>query len=190
MKLTKTKLPGVLLIEPKIFGDARGYFLETWNRDRYLAAGFPDVEFVQDNLSHSRRGILRGLHFQKQHPQGKLVQVIRGAVFDVVVGVRKDSPSFGQWYGVELTGENHRQLWIPPGFAHGFSVLSDEVDFNYKCTDFYRPADEGGIIWDDPSIGIEWPIANPVLSDKDMHYPRLDELGAEDLPQVTICGIC
>ena len=128
---------------------------------------------------------MRGLNFQKQHPQGKLVQVIRGAVFDVVVDVRKDSPSFGQWYGVELSGENHRRFWIPPGFAHGFSVLSGEVDLYYKCTDFYRPADEGGIIWNDPSIGIEWPIADPVLSDKDTRHPRLAELRAEDLPQVT-----
>ena len=183
MKVSETPLPGVLLIEPKVFGDARGFFLETWNHERYLAAGFPEVTFVQDNFSHSRQGALRGLHFQRQHPQGKLVHVVRGAIFDVVVDVRAGSDTFGKWYGVELNAQNHRQIWIPPGFAHGFCVLSAEADFCYKCTDFYHPEDEGGISWNDPGIGIAWPVSDPVLSEKDRHYPQLTDLLPQDLPR-------
>lgn len=183
MKLVETSLPGVLIVEPDVFGDARGFFLETWNRERYLAAGFPDVDFVQDNHSRSRQGVLRGLHFQRGHPQGKLVQVVRGAVFDVAVDVRRGSPSFGQWTGAELTDENHRQMWIPPGFAHGFCVLSEVCDFTYKCTDFYRPSDEGGVIWNDPDIGIAWPVSEPALSVKDQTYDRLSDIPANILPK-------
>lgn len=182
MKISEAPLSGVLLIEPKVFGDARGFFLETWHRERYLAAGLP--EFVQDNFSHSRQGTLRGLHFQRQHPQGKLVQVVRGAIFDVVVDIRAGSGTFGKWYGVELSVENHRQLWVPPGFAHGFCVLSEEADFFYKCTDFYHPEDEGGIIWNDPDIGIAWPVSNPLLSEKDRCFSRLAELAPQAPPKL------
>jgi len=178
MKVNKTNLEGVLHIEPKIFGDARGFFLETYNKERYMAAGFPDVDFVQDNHSRSSKGVLRGLHFQLNHPQGKLVQVATGSVFDVVVDVRVGSPTFGQWYGCTLSEDNHHQLWIPPKFAHGFCVLSDTADFIYKCTDYYRPDDEGGLLWNDPDVGIEWPIELPLLSDKDKAYACL-----ADIPQ-------
>lgn len=183
MKVVATKLPEVLLIEPKVFGDHRGFFLETWNRERYLEAGFPDVAFVQDNHSRSRRGVLRGLHFQLNHPQGKLVQVVTGSVFDVAVDIRVGSPNFGKWVGYELSEENHRQLWVPPGFAHGFCVLSDSVDFTYKCTDLYRPDDEGGVLWNDPEIGIDWHMDTPLLSEKDTVYPPLSEIPSDRLPQ-------
>ena len=184
MKLTHTPLPGVILVEPKVFGDARGFFLETWNRQRYLEAGFPDVEFVQDNHSRSSRGVLRGLHYQRENPQGKLVQVATGSVFDVAVDIRVGSPSFGQWYGCILSDENHRQLWIPPGFAHGFCVLSDIADFCYKCTDYYRPEDEGGILWNDPAIGIDWQLKEPLLSDKDQRYSPLADIPPALLPDI------
>ena len=184
MKLTHTPLPGLILIEPQVFGDARGFFLETWNRDRYIDAGFPDVQFVQDNHSRSVKGVLRGLHFQRQHPQGKLVQVATGTVFDVAVDIRIGSETFGQWYGCILSEENHHQLWIPPGFAHGFCVLSNSADFQYKCTDYYRPDDEGGVLWNDPAIGIDWPITVPQLSDKDLHFTSLNELSPAMLPKV------
>lgn len=183
MKVTETELPEVLLIEPKVFGDHRGFFLETWNRERYLEAGFPDVEFVQDNHSRSRKGVLRGLHFQLKHPQGKLVQVVTGSVFDVAVDIRVGSPNFGKWVGYELSGENHHQLWVPPGFAHGFCVLSDTVDFVYKCTDLYRPEDEGGVLWNDPAIGIDWHMDVPLLSEKDTANPPLAEIPSDRLPQ-------
>ena len=183
MKIIQTTLPEVLLIEPKVFGDHRGFFLETWNSDRYLDAGFPDVGFVQDNHSRSRKGVLRGLHFQLNYPQGKLVQAVTGSVFDVAVDIRVGSPNFGKWIGYELTGENHRQLWIPPGFAHGFSVLSDVVDFTYKCTDLYRPEDEGGVLWSDPAIGIDWHTDAPLLSEKDKAYLPLSEIPVEGLPR-------
>ena len=182
MNVLETTLPGVLLIEPDVFGDVRGFFLETWNRERYLAAGFPDVGFVQDNHSRSTRGVLRGLHFQLEHPQGKLVQVVRGAVFDVAVDIRVGSPGFGHWVGYELNEDNHRQLWIPPGFAHGFCVLSEVCDFAYKCTDFYRAADEGGVLWNDSDIGIDWPIQSPALSAKDARLPCLSEIPKAKLP--------
>ena len=153
---TQTEIPGVVVIEPQVFGDDRGYFMETYQKDQFAAAGI-DKEFVQDNQSRSTRGVLRGLHFQKQFPQGKLVRAIRGSVYDVAVDLRSDSKTFGKWYGIELTEENHKQFYIPQGFAHGFLVLSDIAEFCYKCTDFYHPGDEGGMAWNDPEIGITWP---------------------------------
>jgi dTDP-4-dehydrorhamnose 3,5-epimerase len=180
VKILETALPGVLIVEPKVFGDHRGFFLETYNEQRYREAGI-DVHFVQDNHSRSKKGVLRGLHYQLAKPQGKLVWVKRGRVFDVAVDVRKGSPTFGQWAGTILDEENHRQLWIPAGFAHGFMVMSDEADFVYKCTELYDPTSERGVAWDDPAIGIEWPDLDvPVaLSDKDLRLPRLAD--QEDL---------
>ena len=166
MKVSTTKLDGVLIIEPKIFGDERGFFLETYHEERYHEAGIK-AHFVQDNHSFSSQGVLRGLHFQKTKPQGKLVRVLAGEVYDVAVDINPDSKTFGEYVGVTLTGENHKQLYVPPGYAHGFCVVSDTVHFLYKCTDFYDPSDEGGIIWNDPDVAIEWPITNPNLSGKD-----------------------
>jgi len=183
MQLIKTAIPEVLLIKPKVFGDTRGFFLETYNKERYMDAGFPDVEFVQDNHSRSSKGVLRGLHFQLNHPQGKLVQVATGSVFDVAVDIRVGSPTFGQWYGCVLSEENHHQLWIPPKFAHGFCVLSDTADFIYKCTDYYRPEDEGGLLWNDPEVGIDWPLAEPLLSEKDELYSQLSKINHDSLPK-------
>ena len=183
MKVIETHLPGVLIIEPKVFGDARGFFQETWQQGKYEAIGIQGI-IVQDNLSFSTRGVLRGLHYQNPHIQGKLVSVIQGEVFDVAVDIRIGSPTFGQWTGAVLSGENHRQLWIPPGFAHGFCVLSDTVYFAYKCTDIYVPSAESGIAWDDPDIGIVWPVKDVVLSDKDKIYPRLKDVAVEKLPKV------
>ncbi len=182
MKINRTNLEGVLHIEPKVFGDARGFFLETYNRERYMAAGLPDVAFVQDNHSRSSRGVLRGLHFQVNHPQGKLVQVTSGSVFDVVVDIRLGSPTFGQWYGCILSEENHHQLWVPPRFAHGFCVLSESADFLYKCTDYYRPDDEGGLLWNDTEVGINWPLKEPLLSDKDRALLPLSDIDSSLLP--------
>ena len=171
MEVVKTPIEGVLLIKPQVVGDARGYFVETWQKERYEAAGI-NLPFVQDNHSKSTKGILRGLHFQKQHPQGKLVMVSLGEVFDVAVDIRKGSPTFGKWFGAILNQENQNQLWIPPGMAHGFVVLSDVAHFHYKCTDFYHPGDEGSIRWNDPTIGIDWPYKEePVLSAKDQIAP-------------------
>jgi dTDP-4-dehydrorhamnose 3,5-epimerase len=171
MEVVKTPIEGVLLIKPQVFGDERGYFVETWQKERYEAAGI-NLSFVQDNHSKSTKGILRGLHFQKQHPQGKLVMVSLGEVFDVAVDIRKGSPTFGKWFGAILNQENQNQLWIPPGMAHGFVVLSDVAHFHYKCTDFYHPGDEGSIRWNDPTIGIDWPYKEePVLSAKDQIAP-------------------
>ena len=181
MKIIETKIPGVLVIEPKVFIDNRGFFQETWQKIRYETLGIA-CGFVQDNLSFSKRGVLRGLHFQHPRDQGKLVSVILGDVFDVAVDIRVDSPTFGQWVGVKLTGNNHRQLWIPPGFAHGFCVTSDEAYFMYKCTDVYSTANEGGVIWNDPDIGIEWPIKEVIVSDKDNSYPALKEIPPAALP--------
>ncbi len=166
MKVTETTLPGVLLIEPKVFGDARGFFKETWHRDRYGEAGMP-TEFPQDNASLSARGVLRGLHLQHPQGQGKLVQVLLGEVFDVAVDVRHGSPDFGKWIGVNLSADNHRQLYIPPGFAHGFCVTSDMALFHYKCTSLYAPDKEITIAWDDPDIGIDWPEGDREVSTKD-----------------------
>ena len=181
MKVIATELPGVLLLEPKVFGDARGFFMETWQEARYREAGMP-ARFVQDNHSRSRRGVLRGLHYQMAQPQGKLVWVTRGAVFDVAADIRRGSPTFGRWYGCVLDDVDHRQLYIPPGFAHGFCVLSEEADFFYKCTDYYHPPSERGIAWDDPAIGIEWPLREVALSSKDQGNPRLAAQVPENLP--------
>ena len=175
MKIKTTALPGVLIIEPKAFGDARGFFLETFQSERYAKAGIT-LPFVQDNHSRSQRGVLRGLHLQSNRPQGKLVSVSRGSVFDVAVDIDPQSATFGQYVGVELSDDNHLQLWIPPGYAHGFCVLSEVADFQYKCTDFYYPEDEAGIIWNDPDVNIAWPLDNPLLSEKDQKLPRLREL--------------
>jgi len=175
MNVTETKLAGVLIIEPKVFGDARGFFKETFQAERYLEAGI-EYTFVQDNYSRSQKGVLRGLHFQITKPQGKLVSCTKGAVFDVAVDIDPKSITYGQYVGSELTEENHKQLWVPPGYAHGFCVLSETADFHYKCTDYYDPSDEGGVIWNDPDVAIEWPIADPSLSNKDAILPTLKEL--------------
>ncbi|WP_027366379.1 dTDP-4-dehydrorhamnose 3,5-epimerase [Desulfocurvibacter africanus] len=175
MEVERTDIEGVLLIKPKAFGDHRGFFLETFQAQRYGQAGI-GLPFVQDNLSRSRQGILRGLHFQRTYPQGKLVSVTRGRVFDVAVDIRPDSPTFGKWYGAVLDDENHHQLWVAPGLAHGFCVMSETADFTYKCTDYYHPEDEGCLRWNDPDIGIDWPVQSPTLSDKDAKAPSLREL--------------
>ncbi len=184
MNIIETVLPGVLIIEPKVFGDARGFFLETFHKQRYGEADIPGqgLEFVQDNHSRSRKGVLRGLHFQLENPQGKLVSAGTGAVFDVAADVNPDSPTYGQWVGVELSEENHRQLWIPPGYAHGFCVLSDIADFQYKCTALYHPESDGGVLWNDPVLAIDWPIVNPILSEKDKALPKLSEAKRSQLP--------
>jgi dTDP-4-dehydrorhamnose 3,5-epimerase len=174
LKVTPTSIPSVLIIEPKVFGDTRGFFFESFNQRAFNLATGLDVNFVQDNHSRSSKGVLRGLHYQIQQPQGKLVRVVRGSVFDVTVDLRKSSPTFGQWVGVELTEDNHRQLWIPPGFAHGFYVLSDSADFLYKTTDYYAPEFECSLIWNDPTIGIEWPLnTQPIISAKDAQGKKL-----------------
>lgn len=194
IKVTECPIDGLYIIEPAVHGDARGYFMETYNQNDMHAAGL-DMIFVQDNQSMSTKGVLRGLHYQKQHPQGKLVRVIRGSVFDVAVDIRKGSKTFGQWFGMELTAENHKQFYISPGFAHGFLVLSDMAEFCYKCTDFYHSEDEGGIAWNDTEIGIVWPelqggyrgnpSSNPyiledgtklVLSNKDQTWAGIKEI--------------
>lgn len=181
---TKSAIEGVVIVDVKSYGDARGYFMETYKQPDFVAGGI-DVEFVQDNQSASCKGVLRGLHFQINHPQSKLVRVVSGTVFDVAVDLRKDSPTWGQWEGVILSAENHRQFFIPRGFAHGFVVLSDHAEFCYKCDDVYHPNDEGGLMWNDPQIGIEWPplegddVLDPsklVLSDKDKKHPALAEI--------------
>jgi dTDP-4-dehydrorhamnose 3,5-epimerase len=177
----ETNLPEVLIIEPKVFGDSRGYFFETWQQSRYEEIGITE-NFVQDNVSFSSRGVLRGLHYQHPHSQGKLVSVLQGEVFDVAVDIRIGSPSFGQWAGVVLSEANHRQLWVPPGFAHGFCVTSEFAYFSYKCTNLYTPQAEGGIIWNDPDIGIAWPLKDVVLSAKDCVYARLKAVAADKLP--------
>ncbi len=168
MKITDTRLPEVKLIEPRVFGDDRGFFLESWNARAFADAGL-DLAFVQDNHSKSARGVLRGLHYQNPDPQGKLVRVVAGAVYDVAVDIRRASPHFGKWVGVELSAENKRMLWVPPGFAHGFLSLADGTEFLYKCTAFYQPANEHSLLWNDPAIGIEWPLdgIEPQLSGKD-----------------------
>jgi dTDP-4-dehydrorhamnose 3,5-epimerase len=182
MKTIETKLPGVLIIEPSVFSDTRGFFMETWNQNRYIAAGM-SASFVQDNLSFSRCGALRGLHFQHPNAQAKLVFVLHGEVFDVVVDIRNGSPTFAQWVGIILSADNKRQVYIPEGFAHGFYVISETALCAYKCTDFYNPQAEGGIAWDDLDIGITWPSDKPILSEKDQNYPRLKEIPPYRLPQ-------
>jgi dTDP-4-dehydrorhamnose 3,5-epimerase len=177
LKISETTLPGVLLIEPKVFGDDRGFFMETYRSDILREAGITDA-FVQDNHSRSARGVLRGLHYQEPNAQGKLVRCTRGAIFDVAVDIRRGSPSFARWFGLELSEANKLMLWIPPGFAHGFCALEDDSDLVYKCTKLYDKASDQSILWNDPEIGIEWPIAEPVLSDKDSSAPRLNEAAA------------
>ncbi len=176
----QTALPGVILVEPKVFEDHRGFFLETFRADRYAEGGIA-APFVQDNHSSSVRGTLRGLHAQLAHPQGKLVRAIEGEIFDVAVDIRRGSPTFGRWVGERLSSDNFRQLYVPPGFAHGFAVLSERAQVEYKCTDFYAPGDELAIAWNDPEIGIDWPLGEPVLSAKDRDAPRLAEVD-ERLP--------
>jgi dTDP-4-dehydrorhamnose 3,5-epimerase len=181
MKIIATTLPGVLIIEPQVFADARGYFMETYHQTRYEAFGIPEV-FVQDNYSHSVYGTLRGLHYQIRYPQAKLVQVLQGRIFDVVADIRPGSPSYGRWLSLELSDGDHRQVFIPQGYAHGFCVLSETADVGYKCSDFYRPEDEGGILWSDPTLNIAWPISQPVQSLKDSQYPLLQRLTPDQLP--------
>lgn len=173
MNVIKTILDGCVIIEPKVFGDERGFFLETFQAERYISEAGITLPFVQDNHSRSSKSVLRGLHFQKTKPQGKLVRVVKGQVYDVAVDIRKGSPTYGQWEGLILSEENKTQLWVPPGFAHGFVVLSDTADFEYKCTDYYDPSDEGSILWSDPDLDISWPVESPVLSKKDANASRL-----------------
>ncbi|PVV16817.1 MAG: dTDP-4-dehydrorhamnose 3,5-epimerase [gamma proteobacterium symbiont of Ctena orbiculata] len=182
MLVTPTNIPDVLLLTPQRFGDQRGWFMESWSAERYRQLGIPDG-FVQDNQAFSQKGVLRGLHIQNPHGQGKLVQVIRGEVFDVAVDVRHGSPWFGQWVGLNLSETNFQQLYVPAGFAHGYLVLSEEVIFTYKCTDYYHPETQFSIRWDDPQIGIEWPAPlNPILAEKDRDAPLLREIPVERLP--------
>ena len=181
MNILKTPLEGVLIIEPEVYKDARGCFMEIHRLDRYSESGL-DRTFVQDNLSRSRNNVLRGLHFQVKQPQAKLIQATRGAVFDVAVDLRLGSPNFGKWTGVVLSDDNMRQIFIPEGFAHGLCVLSEFADVFYKCTDFYCPGDEGAVRWDDPDIGIDWPVTKPLLSSKDADLPRLKDIPKERLP--------
>lgn len=176
MNVVKTKLHDCVIIEPKVFGDERGFFLETFQANRYAELAGITLPFVQDNHSRSSKAVLRGLHYQKTKPQGKLVRVVSGEVYDVAVDIRQGSLTFGQWESVILSEENKRQFWVPPGFAHGFLVLSDTADFEYKCTDYYDPSDEGSVLWNDPELGIPWPITNPVLSVKDESANRLVDL--------------
>ncbi|MCH5264476.1 MAG: dTDP-4-dehydrorhamnose 3,5-epimerase [Lachnospiraceae bacterium] len=177
IKVTKCPIEGLYVIEPTVFRDERGYFMETYNQREMAAEGL-NMNFVQDNQSMSTKGILRGLHFQKEHPQGKLVRAIRGSVYDVAVDLRRDSKTYGQWYGLELSAENKKQFYVSEGFAHGYLVLSDEAEFCYKVTDFYHPGDEGGILWNDPDIGIQWPLLpgmEPVLLERDSNWKPLKD---------------
>lgn len=180
MKVRETSLPGLLVIEPDLFGDSRGFFMETYNLERYREAGIDD-EFVQDNLSLSGRGVLRGLHFQNPAAQGKLVYVLEGEVFDVAVDIRVGSPTFGRWHGEVISSGNRLQFWIPPGFAHGFCVLSEKALFAYKCTELYAPEHEGSIRWDDPAINIKWPCGKVILSEKDRNAPLLSHVPEDKL---------
>lgn len=181
MKVIETKLSGVLIIEPKVFGDHRGFFMETWSQEKYREAGINET-FVQDNLSMSKKGTLRGLHFQKPNTQGKLVYVLQGEVFDVIVDVRVSSPTFGQWIAERISADNKRQIYIPSGFAHGFCVTSDVALFAYKCTDKYNPQAEASVLWDDPDLNIPWPVDSPEISAKDSQGTRLVDFSPERLP--------
>ncbi len=183
MTVTELRLFGLRLFDLRVFEDERGRFVEAYHATRYREHGL-DVSFVQDNLSRSQRNVVRGLHFQRRYPQGKLISVVRGAVYDVAVDLRPGSATFGEHVGVELSAENGRQLWVPPGFAHGFCALSDEADVLYKCTDVYHPNDEGGLLWNDPALGIEWPVSKPILSERDRQHPPLAALTPEQLPAV------
>ena len=181
MKVVETALPGALILEPQVFGDARGFFYESYNEAKYRAAGI-DVDFVQSNVSRSARGVLRGLHYQWPNPQGKLVSVLEGEVYDVAVDIRRGSPTFGQSVGVMLTADNHRHFWVPEGFAHGFCVLSEFATFTYQCTSLYDPKADAGIRWNDAALGIDWPLSEPMLSDKDGRTPLLEDVPPERLP--------
>ena len=181
IRSTETSIPGVLIIEPQVFHDDRGFFLETFHSNKYVEGGI-DRAFVQDNHSHSQFGTLRGLHYQLGHAQGKLIYVVRGEIFDVAVDIRKGSPFFGKWVGVTLSAENKHLLYVPEGFAHGFCVVSETADVIYKCTDVYSPKDEGGVFWADPEVGINWPVETPILSEKDSRYSKLSEIPEELLP--------
>jgi dTDP-4-dehydrorhamnose 3,5-epimerase len=185
MKVTETALPGVLIIEPRTFKDERGFFYETFHAERYAEIGIKE-KFVQDNFSRSVKNVVRGLHYQLEHAQGKLVYVAYGHVLDVIVDIRVDSPAFGQAITIEISDQNHRQVYVPRGMAHGFCVLSDHVDFLYKCTDYYYPASEFGLCWNDPDLQISWPkIENPILSRKDLVYPRLKDIPRDQLPKMS-----
>jgi len=184
MNVIETELSGVVIIEPRVFEDQRGFFMETFHKEKYEKAGIT-VEFVQDNFSFSQKNTLRGLHYQHPHGQAKLVHVVQGAVFDVAVDIRLGSPTFGKWIGAELSAANRKQIFIPPGFAHGFVVLSDTASFVYKCSDFYFPDCEAGIIFSDPQLAIRWPAGNFLLSPKDQQYPALQDISPEDLPRYT-----
>lgn len=184
MQVIPQAIPEVKLIIPDVFGDARGFFQETFQADRYRAAGI-DVPFVQDNWSHSTRGTLRGLHYQLPNPQAKLVWVVKGEIFDVAVDVRRGAPTFGRWVGAILSAANHHQFFVPAGFAHGFCVMSDEADFMYKCSAYYSPKDEKGMLWSDPALAIPWPVTNPILSKRDTTLPPLASLSLEDLPALS-----
>ena len=182
MKFSELEIPGLILVQPDVWGDERGFFIETYHTGKYAEGGIPKP-FVQDNHSHSKKGVLRGLHYQRRHPQGKLVSVVRGAVYDVAIDVRRGSPAFGKWVGRVLSDENHEQLYVPEGCLHGFYVMSDAADVYYKCTELYMPADDCGIRWDDPTIGIRWPLAGaPRLSPKDGRLPLLGSLPESELP--------
>ena len=180
MHIIATEIEDVRIIEPRVFKDDRGYFLESYHLRRFESGGLPEV-FVQDNLSFSVQNTLRGLHFQVTQPQAKLIQVITGEIFDVAVDIRRHSPTFGRWVGVHLSEHNKRQVFIPKGFAHGFCVLSESAHVTYKCSDFYAPDDEGGILWSDPTIGIKWPITHPIVSDKDEHLPIISDIPPDEL---------
>ena len=182
MKFSETALPGVLVIEPRVFGDSRGFFYESYNEKTFRDAGI-DRRFVQSNVSRSSRGVLRGLHYQWPNPQGKLVSVLEGEVYDVAVDIRRGSPTFGQWAAAMLTADNHRHFWIPEGFAHGFCVVSEFATFAYQCTDLYSPTADGSVRWDDPAIGIDWPVSGPLLSDKDARAPLLADVSEARLPE-------
>jgi dTDP-4-dehydrorhamnose 3,5-epimerase len=177
MNVIATALPGVVIIEPLVIGDDRGFFLETFRLERYRELAGISLAFVQDNHSRSRRGVLRGLHLQRERPQGKLIRVARGEVFDVAADVDRNSPTFGRWIGATLSDHNHRQMWIPPGYAHGFVVTSDVADVEYKCTNYYHPQSEIGVVWNDPDLAIAWPCDEPILSDRDRRLPTLASLG-------------
>jgi dTDP-4-dehydrorhamnose 3,5-epimerase len=181
MKVVSTALDGVLIIEPRVFEDSRGFFMETFHRKRYAEQGIR-VEFCQDNLSASSRGTLRGMHYQVRHAQAKLVQVLQGEVYDVVVDIRRGSPTLGRWVGLTLSQRNRHQVFIPRGLAHGFCVISQTATFVYKCSDFYSPEDEAGVLWNDPDLGIDWPVSAPILSEKDARLPRLRDIPEERLP--------
>jgi dTDP-4-dehydrorhamnose 3,5-epimerase len=180
MEIEATVIPGALIINPRVFGDDRGFFYETWSMQRYRDAGINE-DFVQDNLSYSQRGVLRGMHLQNPNAQGKLVQVLQGEVFDVAVDIRRGSPAYGKWVGVELSNDNKRQFYVPPGCAHGFCVTSETALFSYKCTDQYNPEAEVSVLWDDPDIGIQWPLSDPLLSEKDRLATRLRDLPVDRL---------